>query len=232
MGLILITHDLRVAFAMCDRVYVMYAGVVVETGTADDIDHEPLHPYSQGLLLSEPPAEQRVAELVAIPGSVPPADEVAGECPFASRCAWVKPECRDGPAAAPGARLRTCNEVHPDRRDRHRDADRAFRRADRGGRAGARRHVGVIGRDHGSEEGVPRQPGTRRGPRLGLPGGRRGRGRRSRRRVGLRQDDARTRDRRPGDARRPDGSRSPGSMLPTGPRPAPQTGAGCEAPCR
>ncbi|PYC99921.1 ABC transporter ATP-binding protein [Microbacterium esteraromaticum] len=96
MGLILITHDLRIAFSMCDRVQVMYAGVMVETAPAASIEAEPLHPYTQGLLLSEPPADRRVAELVAIPGSVPAASEVASACPFSTRCAWVIDDCRNG----------------------------------------------------------------------------------------------------------------------------------------
>lgn len=110
MGLILITHDLRIAFSMCDRVTVLYAGLMVEAGAAAAIEHEPLHPYTQGLLLSEPPADRRVAELVAIPGSVPPAHEVTDVCPFSTRCAWVEPECRDG---RPPLR-----EVEPDRTTR------------------------------------------------------------------------------------------------------------------
>jgi peptide/nickel transport system ATP-binding protein len=96
MSLILITHDLRVAFAMCDRIYVLYAGSMVEVGTSAALEAEPLHPYSHGLLLSEPPADHRVRELVAIPGSVPSPDEVAGRCPFSPRCRWVEQVCRDG----------------------------------------------------------------------------------------------------------------------------------------
>jgi peptide/nickel transport system ATP-binding protein len=71
MGLVLITHDLRVAFAMCDRIYVLYAGSLLETAPAGELEAEPLHPYSHGLLLSEPPADHRVRDLVSIPGSVP-----------------------------------------------------------------------------------------------------------------------------------------------------------------
>jgi peptide/nickel transport system ATP-binding protein len=110
MGLILITHDLRIAFSMCDRVMVMYAGLMVETGAAAALEREPLHPYTQGLLLSEPPADRRVAELVAIPGSVPPADDVSHVCPFSTRCAWAEPACLDG---RPPLR-----EVEPDRQTR------------------------------------------------------------------------------------------------------------------
>jgi peptide/nickel transport system ATP-binding protein len=95
MGLILITHDLRVAFAMCDRIYVLYAGSVLESGRSADLEAEPLHPYSHGLLLSEPPADRRVRDLTSIPGSVPAPAEVAGSCAFAPRCRWAAPACRE-----------------------------------------------------------------------------------------------------------------------------------------
>jgi peptide/nickel transport system ATP-binding protein len=95
MSLILITHDLRVAFAVCNRVYVLYAGSLIEMGTSAGLDGEPLHPYSLGLLLSEPSAESRARELVAIPGSVPAPDDVAGSCVFAPRCRWVAPACTE-----------------------------------------------------------------------------------------------------------------------------------------
>jgi peptide/nickel transport system ATP-binding protein len=95
MSLILITHDLRVAFAVCDRIHVLYAGSLVEVGSAAELDAEPLHPYSLGLLLSEPSAEQRAGKLVAIPGSVPAPDDVAGSCVFAPRCNWATATCRE-----------------------------------------------------------------------------------------------------------------------------------------
>lgn len=114
MSLILITHDLRVAFAVCDRVYVLYAGSLIESGSSADIDAEPMHPYTLGLLLSEPSAEKRTGALVTIPGSVPAPDNVAGSCTFAPRCRWAAPVCTDGspPLAevAPG-RLSACVRV-------------------------------------------------------------------------------------------------------------------------
>ncbi|HEU4600088.1 MAG TPA: oligopeptide/dipeptide ABC transporter ATP-binding protein, partial [Solirubrobacterales bacterium] len=93
MGLILISHDLRVAFSMCDRVNVMYAGTLLEAAPSVTLEAEPRHPYTVGLLLSEPPADRRIAELTAIPGSVPDAVEVEGGCAFAPRCMWKKPQC-------------------------------------------------------------------------------------------------------------------------------------------
>jgi peptide/nickel transport system ATP-binding protein len=114
MGLILITHDLRVAFAMCERIYVLYAGSLVEVSPSVELEAEPLHPYSHGLLMSEPPDDYRVDELLAIPGSVPAPDEVAGSCSFEPRCQWAAAVCRQGSPALvqvePG-RLSACVRI-------------------------------------------------------------------------------------------------------------------------
>ena len=115
MGLLLITHDLRVAFSICDRVYVLYAGAVLEAAPGSALEAEPLHPYSLGLLLSEPAVDRRNARLTAIEGSVPAPSEVAGMCRFAPRCRWATDDCR---AAEPplakleGARLTACLRVN------------------------------------------------------------------------------------------------------------------------
>jgi peptide/nickel transport system ATP-binding protein len=95
MGLILITHDLRVAFSVCDRISVLYAGSLLESSRAALLEKDPLHPYTLGLLLSEPPVERRLSELTAIPGSVPTPDAVADRCPFAPRCRWRMPRCEE-----------------------------------------------------------------------------------------------------------------------------------------
>jgi peptide/nickel transport system ATP-binding protein len=94
MSLILITHDLRLAFSTCDRIHVLYAGSLLEVGGAREVELDPLHPYTLGLLLSEPPASRRVPKLIAIRGSVPKAEDVAGSCPFAPRCDWAETGCR------------------------------------------------------------------------------------------------------------------------------------------
>jgi peptide/nickel transport system ATP-binding protein len=111
MALVLITHDLRIAFAMASRVYVLYAGSLMEVAPAHEIDAEPRHPYTLGLLLSEPPADRRVAALRAIAGSVPEPDEVAGGCAFAARCHWAQPVCTTAKpplVALDGGRLSAC----------------------------------------------------------------------------------------------------------------------------
>jgi len=109
MGLILITHDLRVAFSVCSRVYVLYAGTIVETAPAGEIERHPLHPYSLGLLISDPPVDRTLAQLPVIEGSVPEPDDVAGSCVFAPRCRWVTDRCRDGmpPLVSVGPRRRS-----------------------------------------------------------------------------------------------------------------------------
>ncbi|MFF1946288.1 dipeptide ABC transporter ATP-binding protein [Rhodococcus qingshengii] len=93
MALILITHDLRVAMGVCDRVQVMYAGRVVEEANATDLADAPSHPYTRGLMLANPPADRRVHRLISIPGSVPRAASVSEMCAFADRCEWSTAEC-------------------------------------------------------------------------------------------------------------------------------------------
>ncbi|MER5274995.1 ABC transporter ATP-binding protein [Streptomyces sp. NPDC002809] len=97
MGLVLITHDLRVAFSACDRVYVLYAGQVLEHGNSQELESGPLHPYTAGLLASEPSVRERFAELPAIPGSVPAPGSRGPGCPFADRCAHAAQVCRSEP---------------------------------------------------------------------------------------------------------------------------------------
>ena len=94
MGLVLITHDLRVAFSVCQRIYVLYAGSVVESASAGALAEQPMHPYSLGLMLSEPTATRRQADFATIEGSVPVPSDVASMCSFAPRCRWADDRCR------------------------------------------------------------------------------------------------------------------------------------------
>jgi peptide/nickel transport system ATP-binding protein len=94
MGLVLITHDLRVAFSACDRVYVVYAGRVLEHGRSAALESTPRHPYTAGLLASEPSVHERYTELPAVPGFVPAPGQRGAGCPFADRCAHVVEQCR------------------------------------------------------------------------------------------------------------------------------------------
>jgi peptide/nickel transport system ATP-binding protein len=114
MGLVLITHDLRVAFSICSRIYVLYAGSVLEVAPGTQLEEEPCHPYTLGLLLSEPSVERRFDELVAIEGAVPAPDDVAETCPCAQRCRWAASACVAGHPPlrelAPG-RLSACVRI-------------------------------------------------------------------------------------------------------------------------
>ena len=94
MGLILITHDLRLARSRADRVLVMYAGRLVESGPADEVLRAPGHPYTARLAECDPPLDRRLPELVTIPGSVPQPHSVTAGCPFAGRCDLVVDSCR------------------------------------------------------------------------------------------------------------------------------------------
>ena len=95
MGLILITHDLGVVARVADRVAVMYAGQIVEHGTADQVFTRPTHPYTQGLLecIPIPGKTARGAHLGAIPGIVPSLVGKLRGCHFADRCAYATPDC-------------------------------------------------------------------------------------------------------------------------------------------
>ena len=85
-SIMLITHDLGVVAGMADYVVVMYAGRVVEKGTADDIFHHPAHPYTIGLMRSKPVVGRKVDELYNIPGSVPNPVDMPNYCYFRDRC--------------------------------------------------------------------------------------------------------------------------------------------------
>jgi oligopeptide transport system ATP-binding protein len=87
MAIILITHDLGVVAGMCDRIAVMYAGKVVETGTTDDIFYHPSHEYTKGLLLSVPNLnDTEHKKLVPIEGQPIDMLNPPAGCPFAPRC--------------------------------------------------------------------------------------------------------------------------------------------------
>ena len=85
-SIMLITHDLGVVAGMADYVVVMYAGRVVERGTADDIFHHPAHPYTIGLMESKPVVGKKVDKLYNIPGNVPNPVEMPNYCYFRDRC--------------------------------------------------------------------------------------------------------------------------------------------------
>ena len=97
MSLILITHDLRLAFSTCDRDPCALCRRAARGRAPPAMSSAiPSIPTASGLLLSEPPASRRVPRLIAIRGAVPKAEDVMGICPFAPRCDWAEERCRAG----------------------------------------------------------------------------------------------------------------------------------------
>ena len=99
-SVVLITHDMGVVAEMADKVVVMYAGRVVESGTVAEVFNDPWHPYTWGLLDSIPPLTgQRPQRLPSIPGLPPLAGASIEGCAFASRCRECMPQCKNTPPA-------------------------------------------------------------------------------------------------------------------------------------
>jgi peptide/nickel transport system ATP-binding protein len=96
MAVIFVTHNIGAAAEICDRVAVMYAGRVVETGTMSQIVKSPAHPYTRGLLACSVHGSGAKLRLESIPGSPPSLDQVIEGCAFAPRCRYVMPACRSG----------------------------------------------------------------------------------------------------------------------------------------
>ena len=94
LAVVFVTHDLGIVAQIADRVAVMYAGRLVETGPVAAIFSAPTHPYTAGLLASLPRADRRVAALSVIPGQVPALDAMPGGCAFALRCGRAQGRCR------------------------------------------------------------------------------------------------------------------------------------------
>jgi peptide/nickel transport system ATP-binding protein len=100
-ALLWITHDLSVVAGLADRICVMYAGRVVEEGTAEDVLSAPRHPYTRGLLDSVPGNTPTHARLKQIPGMTPSLLELPPGCPFRSRCAYAAADCDQDPPMRP-----------------------------------------------------------------------------------------------------------------------------------
>ena len=93
-SIIFITHDLGVVAELCDRVLVMYGGLIMEEARIEDIFERPGHPYTMGLLHSIPDVEQEKSErLEPIPGSPPDMTNPPAGCPFAPRCSYARKVC-------------------------------------------------------------------------------------------------------------------------------------------
>ncbi len=98
-SMILITHNLGVVAQTCDRLAVLYAGRVAESGTTREIFTNPQHPYTRGLMNAIPRPGSRGKTMAAIPGSVPSNPGALTGCPFAPRCEFAFDRCR---AETPG----------------------------------------------------------------------------------------------------------------------------------
>jgi oligopeptide/dipeptide ABC transporter ATP-binding protein len=94
MAILLITHDLGVVAEMCEDVFVMYAGRIVERAPAAELFRTPRHPYTAGLLAASPRRAPRGSRLATIPGMVPAPGKRGIGCTFADRCARVIERCR------------------------------------------------------------------------------------------------------------------------------------------
>lgn len=92
-SILLITHDLGVVAEMADRVVVMYAGKVVEEGTAEQLYERPAHPYTEGLMKSIPNLEEKAERLYSIRGQVPTLGSIPTGCRFAPRCDYAEAKC-------------------------------------------------------------------------------------------------------------------------------------------
>ena len=92
-SIMLITHDLGVVAEMADYVVVMYAGRIVEQGTAKEIYHEPMHPYTIGLMKSRPILNGEIERLYSIPGNVPNPINLPQYCYFKNRCEKCIEKC-------------------------------------------------------------------------------------------------------------------------------------------
>ena len=98
MAMLLVSHDLAVIAGHCDRVIVMYAGIVMESGPVDIVLREPKNPYTVALLEARPrPDAPRGARLATIPGAPPVAYDHRAGCPFAGRCALTIDRCWSTP---------------------------------------------------------------------------------------------------------------------------------------
>ncbi|GGJ13634.1 peptide ABC transporter ATP-binding protein [Alicyclobacillus cellulosilyticus] len=94
MATIMVTHDIGVAANVCDRVLVMYAGMVMEVCPIDEFIERPAHPYTLALRASHLDVRHRRKPLVSIPGTAPVLREPPRGCPFAERCAFAADVCR------------------------------------------------------------------------------------------------------------------------------------------
>lgn len=107
MGVLFISHDLGVVAGFCDRVNVMYAGRIVESGSTHSIYYKPSHPYNEALQQSIPALQPKGKELFTIEGQPPDLTRPLNGCSFAGRCVHAQDECKKGEIS-----LKELNEGH------------------------------------------------------------------------------------------------------------------------
>ena len=112
-AMIWITHDLAVVAALADRIAVMYAGRIVETGTTDEVIDRPLHPYTEGLLGSVPSHNARGSRLTQIPGMTPSLLNLPAGCAFRTRCSYADDNCLKEPEMTSPEAGRLVRCFHP-----------------------------------------------------------------------------------------------------------------------
>src|SRR5580704_12632705 len=173
-AILFITHDLSLLLELADRIEVMYAGRLMETGASRDLIRDPAHPYTRGLLNSFPSIRGVRRELTGIPGSPPDLRDPLAGCPFVPRCGFAVPACtavdmtlepwngsHEARSYLPGsARLEQPAQWRPGERRVGRASRQRGRRA---GRRARRRRVG-------RRRARPARAGGRR-PRQGLQAG-------------------------------------------------------------
>lgn len=94
MSVVFVTHDLGVVAATCDRMAVMYAGRIVETGSVAEVFRKPHHPYTRGLLGSVPRSGKERTMLMSIDGTPPPLTDLPAGCAFCPRCTFASERCK------------------------------------------------------------------------------------------------------------------------------------------
>jgi len=114
-ALIWITHDLAVVAGLADRICVMYAGKIVESGDVDSILDRPLHPYTHGLINSLPSHNRRGRLFKQVPGMAPSLFNMPTGCAFGPRCTWADGACSNEPTVTQPGPTREIRCFHPQR---------------------------------------------------------------------------------------------------------------------
>ncbi len=114
LAMVFITHDFGVVSQLCDRVAVMYAGRIVETGPTEAVLESPSHPYTKRLIACVPELGGGRRALSAIPGLPPPVDDLPAGCAFAPRCDKASEQCRKGDIPLEGSEARAVRCLQPE----------------------------------------------------------------------------------------------------------------------